>query len=257
MEQRFVFNRVADLYDQTRAGYPTALYDDLVAVAGLTPGDATLEIGCGTGKATEDLARRGLNILALDPGPELIGVALHRLNGFENVRFMQTTFEGWPVEAGAFKLVAAAQSWHWVAPAVRFAKAFEALAPGGTLAVFGSAPMDFPSPLSEALAKVYAVHAPALGGRPPETTYLPDGPYVGYFDQSGLFGPVIHKGYNWSRRYSAQTYVEYLRGVSRYQMLEPARRETLLSAIAKEIDAHGGGFDLGHETHLYAAARRT
>jgi ubiquinone/menaquinone biosynthesis C-methylase UbiE len=256
MEQRFVFNEVANLYDHARAGYPAALYDDIVAAARLSPGDAMLEVGSGTGKATEGFAGRGLKILALEPGLDMISKARQRLARFDDIRFIQTTFEAWPVEAGAFRLVSAAQSWHWVAPEVRFAKAFEALAPGGVLAVFGSSPTDIPSPLHEALEKVYGLLAPALAGRPPESSYLPIGPFAEYFQQSGLFGPVLHKGYSWSRRYSAQSYVEYLGSVSRYQMLDAARRETLLDAIAKEVEIHGGSFDLGYETHLYMAPRK-
>jgi SAM-dependent methyltransferase len=236
MEQRFVFNQVADLYDRARAGYPEALFEDVMTAAALSPGDAMLEIGCGTGKATEDFARRGLDIVALEPGGEMIGLAQRRLAAFSNVRFLETTFEAWPVERGRFKLIAAAQSWHWVAPKMRFAKAFEAL--------------------REALERTYALHAPTVVGPPPEAGYLPSGPFAGSFEQSGLFGRVLHKGYIWSRRYSARSYVEYLRSVSRYQMLEAARRETLLAKVAAEIETHGGSFDLGYETHLYLASRK-
>ena len=79
MEQRFTFNKVAELYDQARAGYPQALYDDLMEFANLSAGDAILEVGCGTGKATEEFARRGLRVVALDPGPDMIAAARRRL----------------------------------------------------------------------------------------------------------------------------------------------------------------------------------
>jgi ubiquinone/menaquinone biosynthesis C-methylase UbiE len=75
MEQRFTFNNVAELYDRARAGYPQALYDDLIALADLKPGDPILEVGCGTGKATEEFERRGLRVVALDPGPDMIAAA--------------------------------------------------------------------------------------------------------------------------------------------------------------------------------------
>jgi ubiquinone/menaquinone biosynthesis C-methylase UbiE len=256
MEQRFTFNEVAELYDQARAGYPQALYDDLMGLANLSAGDAVLEVGCGTGKATEEFARRGLNVLALDPGPEMIAAARRRVAPLNGVQFVQTTFEAWPVEAGAFRLVAAAQAWHWVPPDIRFRKAFEALAPGGALAVFGTAPEPVPPPLGEALEKVYAIHAPELGGLPPEHAYLPSGPFSGDFDRSGLFGPVTHKSYPWSRSFSARSYVEYLRTVSRYQLITEKRRQDLLAAIGEAIDANGGGFDAPVETHLYFARRK-
>jgi SAM-dependent methyltransferase len=255
MEQRFTFNTVAELYDQARAGYPQALYDDLMAFANLSAGDAVLEVGCGTGKATEEFARRGLNVVALDPGPDMIAAAQRRLGPLNGVRFVQTTFEAWPVEAGDFRLVAAAQSWHWVAPDIRFRKAFEALAPGGTLAVFGSAPGPVPQPFREALEKVRAIHAPDVGGPPPEHAYLPSGPFFGDFGRSGLFGPAAHKSYPWSRSFSARGYADYLRTVSRYQLIDEKRREDLLAAIAEAIEANGGGFDAPVETHLYFARR--
>ena len=57
-EQRLVFGEVADLYDRSRPGYPASLVDEVVSYAGLTAGDAVLEVGCGTGKATVPFAAR-------------------------------------------------------------------------------------------------------------------------------------------------------------------------------------------------------
>jgi len=256
VEQRFTFNTVADLYDQARAGYPQALYDDLMEFDNLSAGDAILEVGCGTGKATEEFARRGLNVVALDPGPEMIAAARRRLGPTKSVRFVQTTFEAWPIEAGAFRLVAAAQSWHWVDPNVRFRKASEALAPGGALAVFGSSPEPIPQPVREALEKVYAIHTPELAGPPPEHAYHPSGPFSRDFKGSALFEPVLHRSYPWLRSFSARSYVEYLATISRYQLIDEKRRKDLLAAIVEAIDVNGGGFDAPVETHLYFARRK-
>jgi hypothetical protein len=151
---------------------------------------------------------------------------------FEDIRFVETTFEAWSTERAAFRLVAAAQAWHRVAPNQRFKKVFEALPPDGALAVFGSAPMDVPPPLGSALEKIHATYAPQLAGPPPERAYLPNGPFAREFEQSSLFGPMLHKCYSWLRRYTAESYVEYLASLSRYQMLDATVRATLLNAIA-------------------------
>ena len=123
--------------------------------------------------------------------------------------------------------------------------------------MFGNVQMDAPSALREALSEIYLRFAPELGGRPPEHSYLPDGLFQAYFEQSALFGPVRHLAYPWARRFSAQSYVEYLASVSRYQMLDASRREALLVSIGEAVDAYGGAFDLPLESiFIWRRSRR-
>ncbi|MFK0163610.1 methyltransferase domain-containing protein [Rhizobium sp. NPDC090279] len=255
MEQRFTFDGVANLYDDARPTYPDALFDDVIAFAGLEDQDQILEIGCGTGQATQGFARRGLSILALDPGEELIAVARKGLEEFPNVRFVQTTFEAFPGEAANFKLIAAAQSFHWVSPDLRFAKTAAQLTPAGTLAVFGNVPMPSEPPFAEEFADIYARHAPQLSGPPAEAWYLPGGPFVEFLRQSEHFEAQAQRCYRWSRTHTEQSYTDLLRTLSSYRLLPTEERETLLSAIADAITAQGGEFELRYETHLYLARR--
>jgi len=118
MEQRFAFDQVANLYRAVRADYPEALVDDVVAYAGVTPDDTALEVGCGTGQATKSFARHSFPILAIDPGPELVRAAQETLAAFGNVAFTASTFEALTAKPASFRLIFAAQSWHWVAPQV-------------------------------------------------------------------------------------------------------------------------------------------
>jgi 16S rRNA A1518/A1519 N6-dimethyltransferase RsmA/KsgA/DIM1 with predicted DNA glycosylase/AP lyase activity len=57
---RDTFDRSADLDQQARPDYPDALFDRLMTITGLRPGDRVLEIGAGPGRATLPLARRRL-----------------------------------------------------------------------------------------------------------------------------------------------------------------------------------------------------
>ena len=141
MEERFAFDQIANVYKVARSDYPEALIEDVVSSADLKQGDPILEVGCGTGQATKSFAKRGFPIVAMDPGPEMLRVARDDLAGFSNVELLETTFEAWPANRGAFRLIVAAQSWHWVSPEMRFTKAAEALLPNGSLAVFGHVPV--------------------------------------------------------------------------------------------------------------------
>ena len=197
---------------------------------------------------------RGFPIVAIDPGPEMVRAARESLSKFSNVELVEATFETWPANKAVFQLIIAAQSWHWVAPEVRFAKAAEVLSPDGSLAVFGHVPVGLPASWLERFKEISLRHT-GVWGPPPEAWYLLQGPFKGWFDESGLFGPVEHKCYPWKWQHTTSSYIDFLRTRSDIRMLAPATREALLDAIANAIDGQGGEFDIDYETHLYIARR--
>jgi SAM-dependent methyltransferase len=252
MEQRLTFDQVANVYKTARPDYPEALIDDVVSYAGLKPNDRILEVGCGTGQATKSFAERSFSIVAIDPGPEMLRGARESLAGFGNVEFLETTFEAWPPNRRKFQLIIAAQSWHWVSQEIRFAKAAEALSPDGSLAVFGHVPVGLPASLVPLFREIY-LRQTGKWGPPPEAWYLPNGPFIGWFDESGLFGRVEHRKYPWTWRHTRSSYTDFLRTKSDHRMMESTKREEMLGEIAKAIDDQGGKLSVDYETHLYIA----
>jgi hypothetical protein len=81
--------------------------------------------------------------------------ARESLAGFSNVEFLETTFEALPADRAMFRLIIAAQSWHWVSPEVRFSKAAAVLSRDGSLAVFGRAPVALPAALLDHFKEIY------------------------------------------------------------------------------------------------------
>jgi SAM-dependent methyltransferase len=254
MEQRFAFDEIANVYRAARRDYPEALIEDVVSYADLKRSDKILEVGCGTGQATKSFAERGFTIVAMDPGPEMLRGAREDLAAFSNVEFLETTFEAWPATQGEFRLIVAAQSWHWVSAEVRFVKAAEALSPDGSLAIFGHVPVGLPAPLLARFKEIYLRHT-GKWGPPPEAWYLPNGPFKGWFDESGKFGPVTHKSYPWKWRHTTSSYLDFLRTKSEHRMMAPSKREEIIGEIAKAIDDQGGKLSVDYETHLYIARR--
>lgn len=255
MQLKDAFDTVADLYDAVRPTYPTALFQGLAEAAAVEPGDWALEVGCGSGQATGGLLALGLTVTALDPGPELIRNARRRYAGAKAVDFVVAPFEAWTPPARAFRLVASAQAWHWIDPDVAFAKAAQALEPGGVLAVFGNVPAPLPERLLGALAPIFARHAPELWNLP-EAWYLPDGPVAGLFAASGRFEPAARHAFPWTWRKSVDQHLDFLRSRSDYQLVPADRREALLSDVAKVLAEDGPELALPYESHLYWARRR-
>ncbi len=126
-----IFGEVAALYDDVRPGYPDDIRRWILDFAG--PPTAIVELGAGTGKGTELLAAMAAPLTALEPDPRMAAVLRAK---FPQVSVVETTFEGWSPPAGKPDLIACAMAWHWMEPATRQRRAYEALAPGGTLALF-------------------------------------------------------------------------------------------------------------------------
>ena len=128
------FDSVAAEYDRVRPGYPDSLVDEACERAGLGPGSRVVEVGCGTGKLTVALVERGLQVEAVDPGAAMVEVARGRLADAP-VRFHVAPFAEVDLPERSFEAVFSATAFHWIDPAVGWAKAARLLRSGGVLAL--------------------------------------------------------------------------------------------------------------------------
>jgi SAM-dependent methyltransferase len=256
MEQRDTFDAVAELYGEARPGYPAALFEDLATRCGLSSTSTVLEVGCGAGQATGDLAARAARVVAVDPGPRLIEEARRRVTS-DNVAFTVAHFEDFEPEPGGFDFVVSAQAWHWVDPVAGFPLAARALKANGVLAIFGHVPLLPVEPHLSAFKQIYEAQLPGAWGTPSsETAYQPSGPFAAMIDQSGLFGAVTHRSYNWTWPVDPQTLGRFLRTDSSYLGIPEAQRFALFDALSTAIEDLGGVMESRWETHLYVATRR-
>lgn len=132
--QRTLFDGVAQLYDDSRLGYPSDIVEFAVATAGVGAGSHVLEVGCGTGQLTEGLVGHGFRLTAIDIGASMIAAARHRLDG-SGVSFQVVSFEDFAAADNSVDLIVCGTAWHWVDPEVRFRKSARLLRPGGWLAL--------------------------------------------------------------------------------------------------------------------------
>jgi protein-L-isoaspartate O-methyltransferase len=68
-------------YHRYRPRYPQGLFDDIVRLANLSAGDKAIEIGAGTGIATQPLVECDLDVTAIEPAVALAAVAESNLRG--------------------------------------------------------------------------------------------------------------------------------------------------------------------------------
>jgi SAM-dependent methyltransferase len=248
-EQALVFGEIADQYEAARPSYPDGVFDTIIEYGGLRAGDSALEVGAGTGKATDSFVARGLSVHALEPSPEMARVL--RAKG---VTVEETTFEEWPIQRGAFPLVFAAQSWHWVQGADRYEKAADALVPGGTIALFWNAGRAHPEPFKTANDAVYQRLAPALTDSIGDK-WTPE-VLVGGIAECGAFQPMVERKVTWRTSYTSGEWKRLLETHSGHRMLPVETRTQLHDEIGSAIDAHGGLLPVVYDTLIYLATRR-
>ena len=146
--------------------------------------------------------------------------------GIPNVEFLETTFEAFPTKRGEYRLMIAAQSWHWVAPQVRFVKAAEILSPDGTLAVFGHVPVKLPD-FTEA-QPVQADLSPSHGSLGPTARGLvfAERSVQGMVRRVRTYSRTVeHRAYPWTWHHTTQSYTDFLCTRSDHRMLASDKRD--------------------------------
>jgi SAM-dependent methyltransferase len=254
--RRSTFDRAAELYDLARPRYPAPLFDDLAELTGIGPGSRVLEIGPGTGQATIPLAERGCQVVAVELGAHLAAVARRNLARFPHVDVVTAGFEDWPLPSEPFDLVLAATAFHWIDPAVRVAKAADALRPGGWLATIATHHVAGGDASFFVEAQdCYIRWDPAT---PPEGFTLPAASTIpsasDELDRSSRFGPADFRRYEWDQSYTTAGYRELLLTYSGHRDMAPAAQTGLLECITRLIDTrYGGRITKRYLTELRAA----
>ena len=229
------YGDVVDAYDRTRPRYPAQLLDKVREIAGFQPNQKVLEIGCGPGIATVELAKLGLEIVAIEPNLTACQLARQKCANYSRVKFVNSTFEEWESGEDKFDVVVATTSFHWVTPEIRTIKTASILKEDGYLVLLWNTP---PQPNAEAikeLAPVYRVHAPELAQQESlqnhEQIIAKFGAEV---IDSGYYRDLIYDRAICEVNYTVDEYLTLLTTLSPYIRLEASQRDTLLIEL-KEV----------------------
>ena len=148
MEFRKIFDTIPEQFDKFRPRYSQELFDSLIAYAKIGPGKKVLEIGPGTGQATEPILNTGCDYNAIELGEHLFAKMKEKYGDRQNFNIVNDDFIthdfsdmlGTSSETRAdnpqkFDLIYSAATIQWIPEEIAFSKTFDLLAPGGTLAM--------------------------------------------------------------------------------------------------------------------------
>ena len=135
MEFRKVFDTIPEQFDKYRARYSKELFDFLIEYASIGEGSLVLELGPGTGQATEPILETGCDYHAIELGGHLYEKMVQKYGDRSNFHIVNDDFITHDFKEQRFDMIYSAATIQWIPEEVAFSKTFELLKPGGTLAM--------------------------------------------------------------------------------------------------------------------------
>lgn len=165
---------LAEDYASGRMNVPEAVLD-FIFKGGIDKTERILDLGCGTGISTRQVASRAAEIVGCDPDLAMLQQA--KSSGGKNISYMAGSATCIPGRDASFDGVTISSAFHWFANSTAVAEIFRVLRPGGWLAIINR---ENSSAFEQALRAVvgkYALELPpsAKHGYDPEALLLESG----------------------------------------------------------------------------------
>lgn len=249
------FDEAAAYYDKYRPGYPNELVDCIIRNSCIQPGARILEIGAGSGKATELFVNRGYSMHCVEPGENLALAGMQKFGGTGRVSYAISRLEDWKEPPGYFDLAISAQAFHWVPKPLGFQKCAQALKQGCSLGLFWNTYLSNSKPVDSELAELSARY----GGLFPLSTPQENEDWVKRnveeIRSSGCFEePAVYR-FPWTGRYNAEQYIGFIRTGNGYLRLSSEERLSVDEEVCGIINKHGGFLDRPYVCILFLARK--
>jgi len=93
LDLKYLFDEAVLNYEKRRPNYGTELFEDVIKYAEITMDKSLLEVGCGTGQATEPFLKTKCSVTAVELGENLASYTREKFKIYENFNVVQSPFE--------------------------------------------------------------------------------------------------------------------------------------------------------------------
>ncbi len=213
------FGAVAETYARVRPGYPSEAVTWL-----LTEGASrVLDVGAGTGALSRTLVSLGLDVVAVEPDPQMRRVLSEQVSGID-VR--EGRAEELPLDTADVDAVLGGQMWHWVDPDTAAAEVARVLRPGGTLGLLWNL-RDERSTWMAALGAL--IRGDDRTGARNRRVALPSG--------SPFEGGAVRQ-FSWNQELTPSDVIDLVATRSKILVLDDRDRQAVLDQVAELVRTH-------------------
>lgn len=251
MDFRKIFDSMVppEEFDKWRTRYCEECFADLIDYAKLGPGKTALEIGPGTGQATEPILKTGCSYLAVELGENFTEAMKSRFGSYNNFQIVNADFETYDFGRQKFDLVYSAATIQWIPEQIGFPKVYDILKSGGTFAMMLTR-TDNKTPNEALYSKVQEVYDKYFH---PKTEYTCSLAYnnVENYGFAGFECRHYHK----VREYNADEFVSWTRIMAPQLTLQEPDKSNFLKGIRDAVLSFGNRITLLDDIVLYLAMK--
>lgn len=251
------FDKAADYYDMYRPSYPKQVIQLLVERTHLHRQSKVLELGAGSGKATELLKNYGFSIKCVEMGENLVRQGQKKFCKDKNITFECIRFEEMKDTGERYDAIVAAQSFHWIPQPIGYEKCSEFLKTGGYLAPFWNMYL-----YDEREEHKKLIHISNKYGGFADFITMDEAKdrirtIVRNIEDSGLYcTPMVYQQV-WEIDYTADQYYGFVQTGNHFIQLDEEEKKRAYKDIVELANQFGGKIRRPYMTVLYTAQKKT
>ena len=231
-EYRKVFDTIPEKFDKFRCRYSRELFSFLNSYAAIAPGKSVLELGPGTGQATEPVLETGCDYYAIELGENFFIKMKEKYGGHPNFHIVNDDFITHDFGDQKFDMIYSATTIQWIPEKIAFTKTYDLLKPGGVLAMMLTKG-DYRTPNGELFNRIQKVY---------DEYFRPEKQYkdmIDPFDYTNAtkYGYVDFEKYEFKgqREFTADEYVSYCGTHCDHIVLLPEYKDRFYDGIRKAV----------------------
>lgn len=249
MDFRKVFDSIPEEFDKGRTRYCDECFKDLIEYSRLDSTKAVVEIGPGTGQATEPILKTGCSYLAIELGENLARYTKNRFSSYENFNIVNADFETYEFNRQQYDLVYSAATIQWIPEEIGFPKVYDMLKKGGTFAMLLTK-TDEKSENEALYSKIQEVYSKYFRAEAEYTCNL-------NYNNAEKYGftKLTCREYPKTRELSAEEYISWISTHCTHITLREPYKSKFYQGIKEAIEGFGNKIILRDTIVLYLARK--